>query len=911
MPIGPGTRIGSYEVKALIGEGGMGKVWRAHHTGLRRDDALKMLPDAFLADPDRLARFEREAQVLASLNHSNIAHVYGLEETDGVKALVMELVEGETLADRIVHGRIPIDEALSIARQIADALEAAHSHGIVHRDLKPANIKLRPDGIVKVLDFGLAKALDRPAEAGHYGGTDGRSVRLQPDLTQSPTITSPAMTTAGVILGTAAYMAPEQAQGMAVDKRADMWAFGCVLYEMLTGRRPFAGNTPMEVIAHVLASQPDWTALPPGVPDGAARVLRRCLEKNVQRRLRDAGDARLDLEDRSVAGATVRTAGRSYWWVAAALAAASAIALAIGVAFGRRDRDVAELPVVRTTIVLPPGQSFETGRRAVTISPDGQQIAYSSRAGLNIRRLDAFESRLIPGSANAINPAFSPDGQRIAVWTAQGVRSIDVVTGSATPLRTPPANQGGILGSTSWDEHGLMVTQGAGGVYLFPPGSTDARRIVELSRGEAVTSAEMLPGGEHILMTMLAITQARPGSASGQVVVQTLQTGSRTTVIESGSDARYVPSGHIVYAANGALYAMEFDVETLRARGEPRAVVEGIRATNVINATTHFAVSDTGTLVYVPGQAVSPALALDLVRTDRKGGVRFLHLPIAPYETPRVSPDGGSIAVGADDGKEGNIWIHDLAVPSSARKLTVGPGRHRFPVWSPDGRRIAFQSNRDGDIAVFAQAANGSDAPVRLTTAEAGAVHTPESWSPDGGTLLFTIAKDGTYRLWRLSVSSGRLEPFAGVASSTPTAAAFSPDGNWVAYNIAAANPAGDITFVQPFPPTGAIYQVSSNDDGHHPVWSRDGRELFYVPGPSQIAVVTVTPGASFTFSPPSIIAPAGLMGPGTFNRNFDILLDGSGFIGRQVAEDEESRLGAPPRLHVVTNWFEDLKRRK
>jgi len=386
MTIGPGTRVGSYEVITVLGEGGMGKVWRARHLALKRDDALKMLPDAFVADPERLARFEREAQVLASLNHPNIAHVYGFEETAGTRALVMELVEGETLADRIVRGRIPIDEALAIARQIADALDAAHAHGIIHRDLKPANISLRPDGIVKVLDFGLAKVIEPAAVCGN--------------VTMSPTITSPAMTTPGVILGTAAYMAPEQAQGRPVDKRTDMWAFGCVLYEMLTGRRPFAGHTPMDVIAQVLAGQPDWSALPPGLPDGAVRVLRRCLEKNVQHRLRDAGDARLDLEDRRAASATeVQGSRRTYWWVAA-LVAISAIALAIGVVTGRRARDTAAPPVVRTSIALPPGQTFQTGRRAVAISPDGQQIVYSLPDGLHIRRLDAFESRPIPGTAN-------------------------------------------------------------------------------------------------------------------------------------------------------------------------------------------------------------------------------------------------------------------------------------------------------------------------------------------------------------------------------------------------------------------------------------------------------------------------------------------------------------------------------
>jgi serine/threonine-protein kinase len=472
---------------------------------------------------------------------------------------------------------------------------------------------------------------------------------------------------------------------------------------------------------------------------------------------------------------------------------------------------------------------------------------------------------------------------------------------------------GGVLGSLSWNEHGLLVTLGANGVFLFPPDSTDGRRIVETLAGEAVSSAQMLPGGQHVLMTLLSLSPQRPGSATGQVVVHALQSGTRTQVIDSGSDARYVRSGHIVYAANGALYAMEFDVKTLRARGEPWAVVEGVRATNIINATTHYTVSDTGTLAYVPGQPVPPALALDLVQTDRKGGVRHLHLPAAPYEWPRVSPDGRQVATSTDDGNEASIWIHDLAQPSSLRKLTV-MGRNRFPVWSPDGRRIAFQSTREGDIAIFAQAADGSDVPVRLTTAEKDVTHTPESWSPNGDDLLFAVAKEGTTSLWRLSLPTRRVEPFAKVSSSGPLSPAFSPNGKWVAYNTRVDNVtfgAGHATFVQPFPPTGAVYQISSNDDGHHPVWSRDGRELFYIPGPGRLSVVTVAGGSSFTFSSATSLPPAGLMGPGTLGRHYDVLPDGSGFVGRQVAEDEESRRGAPPRIHVVTNWFEDLNRRR
>ena len=546
MPLAAGDRLGPYEVLAALGAGGMGEVYRARDSKLGRDVALKILPTAFASDPDRLMRFEREARTLAALNHPHIAQVYGFEQGQSspgqpaVRALVMELAEGEDLSALIARGPIPIDDALAMARQLADALEAAHELGIVHRDLKPANIKVRADGSVKVLDFGLAKALAGSAGSAGAAGSAGSE-----NLANSPTITSPMMTAHGVILGTAAYMSPEQARGKPVDRRADLWAFGCVLYEMLAGRRAFKGSTPTDVIAQIVTAEPDWSALPPRLPDGVTRVVRRCLEKNPQRRLRDAGDAKFDLDEGHVSTAPARsTTARRWWFAAAVVAIVSAVAAAsIGVALGRRVVAPAAAPVTRTTILLPPGERFESGRRAVAISRDGTQIVYSTHEGLYHRRLDAFESRLIPGTATVINPAFSPDGSHVATWSLQGLRSIDPLTGSSTPLRIPPGNNGGILGSMSWDEYGLMVTQGAAGVFLFSPEATDAHRIIELRPGEAVSAAQMLPGGMHVLMTLLAPAPGRPGAATARIVVQALQSDSRITIAESGNDGRYLPSG--------------------------------------------------------------------------------------------------------------------------------------------------------------------------------------------------------------------------------------------------------------------------------------------------------------------------------------------------------------------------------
>jgi len=890
MALAPGTRVGVYEITSAIGAGGMGEVYRARDTKLGRDVAIKILPELFAGDPARLLRFEREAKTLAALNHPRIAQIYGLED----RALVMELVDGEDLAVRMARGPLPVDEALAIAGQIAEALEGAHAENITHRDLKPSNIRVRADGAVKVLDFGLAKTAVASA-AGAGLETQTKSV---------------LMTEHGMVLGTAPYMSPEQARGHAVDRRTDMWAFGCVLYEMLTGRRAFNGDTATDVVANIITGDPDWSALPARLPAGVERVIRRCLEKNPQRRLRDAGDARLDLEERRIIAAPTAAAARGISWPAglAIAIAASVVAATIGILVGRRLQQPAAAPVGRTMIVLAPGQSFETGRRAVAISADGKQIAYTTREGLYLRALDAFDSRLIPGTKDAINHAFSPDGRHLAVWTLQGVRRVDPLTGNATSLRMPNVDVGGILGSLSWDAYGLLMTRGTAGVFLFPPDATDARRIIEPRPGEAVSTAQMLPGGESILMTLLSQTPGRPGAATAQVVVQSLKTGARTQIAPNGSEARYLPIGQIVYASNGALNVVGFDVGTLRTSSEASAVVEGVRAANIINATVHYAVSDSGTLAYVPGQPTAAPFALDLIDVDRGGTVRHLHLVSAPYEAPRVSPDGRQVAVSTDDGTDASVWIHDLSPPGSLRKLTV-TGRNRFPVWSPDGKRIAFQSNREGDVAIFAQAADGSDVPVRLTTAPAGATHTPESWSSTGHDLLFTESKGGTNALWHLLLPGGRTAPFGAVSSQTPPSASFSPNGKWVAYNIMMQG-GQHAVFVQPFPATGAVYQLSSDGDGHHPIWSRDGTELFYIPAPGRLSAVKVTTGASFTFSTPSALPAVGLMGPGTFARNVDIRADGSGFIGRQIAEDEESRLGAPPRIQIVTNWFEELKRR-
>jgi hypothetical protein len=596
LALTPGTRLGVYEVTAQIGEGGMGEVYRARDTKLNRDVALKVLPNSFADDPDRLARFTREAQTLAALNHSNIAHIHGLEESGGVRALVMELVDGEDLAQRLVRGPIPVDEALPIARQIADALEAAHEAGIIHRDLKPANIKIRLDGTVKVLDFGLAKALDPAGSA--------PAVALQ----NSPTITSQVMSGHGLILGTAAYMAPEQARGRAVDKRADIWAFGVVLYEMLTGERAFKGDGPSDVLAAVLRQEIDWKALPSTTPPSIRRLLERCLDRDPRRRLHDIGDARIEIEDglKSPAPATGGASGR-IGRPGALVGAIVATAIVFGVAGGLAVRNLtppaAPPPITRFSIGPPPGQVFRGLGRALDISRDGTQLVYATNGGIYLRSMSSVETRQISaGFQIGINPTFSPDGQTVALWwpREKAIKGISASKVGEFTLGSASRDVGSLFGVMNWGPGGIVVGHATAGVFLYPTSGGPPVRIARVADGESAVVPQMLPDGEHVLFTIVTSGSVGPADR-GQVVLQSVKTQERRTLIEHGSAARYVPSGHIVYALDGILYALPFDLRRLTATGPPVRVVDGVR--QAASSDAQFSISDTGTLVYVPGPA--------------------------------------------------------------------------------------------------------------------------------------------------------------------------------------------------------------------------------------------------------------------------------------------------------------------
>jgi serine/threonine protein kinase len=635
LALAPGTRLGVYEVTAQIGEGGMGQVYQARDTKLHRDVALKILPDAFARDPDRLARFTREAQTLASLNHPNIAQIHGFEESGNVRALVMELVEGEDLSQRIARGAIPITEALSTAKQIAEALEAAHEQGVIHRDLKPANIKVREDGTVKVLDFGLAKAMEP---------TGARSS----NVSESPTITTPAMTQAGMILGSAAYMSPEQAKGRAADRRSDVWAFGVVLYEMLTGQRAFKGEDVSDTLAFILTREPDWTALPADTPPLIRRLLRRCLEKERKRRLDSAADARLEIEEAMTASSAVEAAAaqsepapRSAWsraltWTLAASTLGLAIALALLLAPWRASRGV-ERPLVRLDVDLGADVSLPASApegASVIISPDSTRIVYvsasSGPARLVTRRLDQPRTTDLQGTEDASGPFFSPDGQWVGFFARGKLNKVPVEGGLVVPLSDIPR----VVGA-SWGDDGYVVAaMGAGGLVRIPSGGGAATPLTDPGNEEDYLLPQVLPGGQAVLFLALRAGIDKQ-SIQQNIEVIRVRDRRRKTLLRSATSPRYLPSGHLVYTKGATLFALPFDLDRLETSGTAVPVLEDV-AVQPVSGLAQFDVSRSGTMVYRkdPGSAVGMTRVQWLDASGKKDTV--MAKP-AVFSAPRLS----------------------------------------------------------------------------------------------------------------------------------------------------------------------------------------------------------------------------------------------------------------------------------
>ena len=897
MPLQPGTTLGPYKVTAKIGEGGMGEVWQARDTTLDRDVALKVLPEAFTSDPDRLARFEREAKVLASLNHPNIGSIYGLEEAEGIRALVLELVEGPTLADRIRQGPIPIDEALPIAKQIAEALEAAHEQGVIHRDLKPANIKVKDDGTVKVLDFGLAKAFQ--PDAG------------DPNLSQSPTISlTAAATQMGMVIGTAAYMAPEQAKGLTVDKRADIWAYGAVLFEMLTGRKLFDAGDASEMLASVLVKDPDISSIGSHVPAHIRSVVRQCLVKDPKERLRDIGDVRLAMKGTfetpvSAPAEPVVVPKLQVWQRPVTVAACVAAALVIGgLAVWALTRPAPDL-VVRFSMPLAGDLNFSGNRPLVAIAPTGDRVAFVAGGGLWLRPLDQMEATLVSGSEGARNPFFSADGQRLGFYADNQLKRVSVSGGAPVTLGAAQRPFG-----ASWGADDTILFGQPDGIWRVPGTGGTPELAISAEDGEAVHGPQLLPGGDLVLFTL------RPaGTASwdaSQIVVQSLASGDRTVVIQGGRDARYVPTGHLVYALDGNLLAQAFDLDQRTMRGGPVALVEGVRVSPTQTGAVMFSVSSDGTLVYVPGSAGS-AGERRLVWVDRQGQEEFLSVAAAQYERPRISPDGTRVAVEivGDDGSSA-VWVADA---TRGTLLRVTAGEASSPVWTADGQQVVFASLMgDGEPGLFRQSADGTGEVEPLVTIEGSAGVRPGNWSPDGSRLVFETFGTGTdSNIGVLTMEGERSWTQLLATDARERGPEISPNGQWIAY---VSNETGrSEVYVQRFPDLG-LRQPISTDGGMRPAWSPDGRALFYLGtrgggGVDEMAVVTIDPGPPLSVGTPEVLfdyAPYLDLFEG--GRHYDVDPNSQRFLMVSITASGDGGAALRPQVNVVLHWFEELKAR-
>ena len=900
MPLTSGTRLGSYEVIDTLGAGGMGEVYRARDSKLGRSVAIKIVREG-LADPDRVARFEREAKVLASLNHPHIASLYGMEVADGRHFLVMELIEGETLADRLRRGALPVEDTLQIALQIADALETAHEKSIVHRDLKPANVKITPEEKVKVLDFGLAKAVE--------------TERTATSMSDSPTLSMMA-SQAGIILGTAAYMSPEQAKGFPADHRSDVFSFGVVLYEMLTGRQPFQGETAPDVLASVLVRDPELSKLPADLNPRLGELLRRCLEKSPKRRWQAMGDLRSEIEAVASAPRLLPAAGRveqrPLWRRGVPVVLAAVLAAALAGTGVWMLRTPPPQPVARFSFALPEGLVLSAvGRHSVAISQDGQRMAFVGNSRIYLRPLSELDAKPIPGTEgfqSVTSPAFSPDGLSLAFFAVsdQTLKRI-VVTGGAAVTICSASNPYGLI----WTPDGIVFGQGRGGIMRVSANGGKPEQLVAVKESELAHGPQILPSGKHVLFTLTGGSSAASNDRweKARIVVQSLTTHEQKTVIEGGTDARFVPTGHLVYALSGSLYAIPFDVKRLATTGGAVPIVEGVRRSpGTTTGAAQAAISTTGSLVYFPGPALASSGQFELVLADRKGTVEKLRLPPGSYATPRVSPDGRQVAFVTNDGKEDMISIYDLSGASVMRRLTYG-GNSRHPIWSSDGQHIAFQSDRDGDLAMFWQRADNTGQVERLTKPDQGVAHVPESWHPTSNVLLFSAVKTGEVTLWALTLPDKKATPFGGVKSTLPTGAVFSPDGRWVAYT---SNETGsNRAYVQPFPATGARYQIYGKDpeSAHHLLWTKTN-ELIYNPRPTSLEVVSVTTQPIPSFGNPVALPRLFSTGPPQTRRPFDLMPDGR-FLGLAVPGQTETATGpAAPEVRLVLNWFEELKQR-
>jgi serine/threonine-protein kinase len=897
MPaITPGTQIGQYEIVELLGRGGMGEVYRARDSQLQRDVAIKVLLSSVANDSERISRFSREAQLLAALNHPNIAGVHGLEHSGDLSALVMELVVGPTLADRIALGAMTLDEALPIAKQIAEAIEAAHEQGIIHRDLKPANIKLRDDGTVKVLDFGLAKAADSASSAA-----------------ESPTLSLQG-TAAGVILGTAAYMAPEQARGKNVDRRADIWAFGCVLFEMLTGQRAFQGVDVTDTIVALLTKEPDWNLL----PASASRVrplMSRCLTKDRKQRLQAIGEARYQIDQLLSGGssqaAETASAATTPWRTILGVAGAATTVAVIATWALTRPQPTAPPLLSRFEIVPTPALAPPNGSdRDVGISPDGRYIVY--RGGergtqLILRPIDAVEGRVIRGATGRV-PIFSADSKWIGFFDGLTLKKVSIAGGAALEIATTLTASRG----ASWGDDGRIVfaiNEPGTGLFSVSASGGEPATLTTPNRDQGEINhwyPSVLPQGRGVLFTVTA----RQAATTARVAVLDLKTGKHKILVR-GSQAEYVPGG-LLYVADGTLHAVRFDLGKLELAGNPVPVIEGVSTRG--GGAANYSVSLTGTLIYVPTDVQNPRT---LVWVDRKGTETAIPLPPRLYEHPRLSPDGKHIALSIRD-EGSDIYIIEVDQPSSPRRLTFDDAFDAGPVWTPDGKRIVFQSSRFGpQMNLFVQNADGTGAAERLTNSQHWV--SPFFVALDGGSVLaFQNPPETNADVVRFPL--GVTERPAPTAPGPPWSrpeniiqtpfsernAVLSPDGNYIAYESNESGPYE--VYVRPFPRVDdGKWQVSSGG-GAAPLWAQDGRELFYLDLQNRLMSVALQiAGGRFNAGPPvRQLDTAYVQSPLSAGlRAYDVGPGAQRFLMlREHGVVDNSRM----RLVAVVNWFEELK---
>jgi serine/threonine protein kinase/Tol biopolymer transport system component len=910
MPFEIGSWLGNHEILSALGKGGMGEVWRARDSKLGREVAVKTLPAEFARDGERLARFEREARVLASLNHPNIASIYGIEEFSGTRFLVLELVEGETLAEVLKSGPLAAEDAVKLALQIATAIEAAHEKGVVHRDLKPANIKITPDGKVKVLDFGLAKALQADEQ----------------DISNSPTL-SMAATARGIILGTAAYMSPEQARGITVDSRSDVWAFGCVLYEMLSGRQTFRGETVSDILASVLAREPDFTPFKTQLHPRLQEIVQRCLEKDPKRRWQTIADVRIELDRLLASGVTPpetsAVAPAQPWklvpWVAAALLLGAAAAWVLKPAPPSEPK-----PIVRFDYEVPQNRALRNiGRAILALSPDGRHFVYNSVGGLFLRSMDSLTARIIPGTEESLlSPFFSPDGEWVGYYSPTGpsLRKIPIAGGAPVTIGPVAALPFGI----TWNkDNTILFGQAELGILRVSADGGTPEVVIKTKEGEVAYGPSLLPDGKTVLYS-LTRTNGVTRWDQAEIVAQEVGSATPKVLLRGASDARYIPTGHLLYAIGTVVFAVALDLDTLSLKGGAVPLVQGVQraaqpTTNT--AAANFALSDNGTLVYQNSLSAGEVPKTTLGIADRNGSVRRLDLSPGVYRNPRVSPDGRSVAVETiSETGQSIIWVYGLSGTTAIRRLTQ-EGSNTRPLWTRDSKRIVYGSDRDKTHGLYWQLADGSGLPERLTTAAEGLLHFPESWSPDGKVLSFaaagrTLGQD-SWALWTLAMDAADKKPtlFYDVPGANEFGSAFSPDGKWISYASNNANQADGRfgIYAQPYPPTGAKYEISRNG-GAWPLWHPLGGELFYrlnvgEINAARIKAVTITTSPVPVFTSDKELPIQGFV-LATNYRDYDVMPNGREFVMVFPVTPIAPTAPPSPSFQIVLNWLEDLKAR-